>query len=334
MRVMPTSYPGGPPGLAARLERRDFWPVAKCLARVHWSVSAAGVLLAAVSFSFYNGRNIYGALALISCAFASLFFLSPFIVAANALMDVYYFDQQWAASYRPYRRSSADLTRVTSVTTSSGLWDFQRRARGGIAVPERLILLDPVLAIVSRALSEAARTRTIKMSARTRRILSGTAFDDSEIPRPFGGAIAKPPLRAWDDVRKRPRRGRPRPYGTPGFKRSASDRVGTISTVSADRIVIGPGSESRPELVRRARKCLDRGGTLDDAAQAVLSAPCSMIEAIKALRVAEPGLSLAEAKPLVYRHMSAAAQQGANQLWDSIERSVEEIGNEDSRPDS
>ena len=59
-----------------------------------------------------------------------------------------------------------------------------------------------------------------------------------------------------------------------------------------------------------------------------------MIEAIKALRMAEPSLSLADAKPLVYRHMSAEAQRSANQLWDSIERFVEEIGNEDSGPDS
>ena len=66
---------------------------------------------------------------------------------------------------------------------------------------------------------------------------------------------------------------------------------------------------------------------MDDAAQAVLSAPCSMIEAIRALRLAEPSLSLADAKPLVYRHMSAEAQQGANQLWDSIERFAGEIRN-------
>ena len=212
MRVTPTSYPGGPPGLAARLEWRDFWPIAKGLARVHWRAGAAGVLLAAVFFSFYNGRNVYGVLGLVSGALAFLFFTSPFIVAGNMLMDVYYFDQRWAASYRPHRRSSVDLTRVTSVTTSSGLWSFRRGAGWENDVPEGLILLDPVLAIVSRALSEAARTHTVKMSDRTRRILSGAAFDDSEIPRPSGDAIAKPPFRAWDGVRKRPRRGRPRTY--------------------------------------------------------------------------------------------------------------------------
>jgi hypothetical protein len=95
--------------------------------------------------------------------------------------------------------------------------------------------------------------------------------------------------------------------------------------VCADRIVIGPEREPRPDLVRRARECLDRGGTLDDAARLVLSAPCSMIVAIKVLKSAEPGLSLADAKPLVYRNMSAAAQRGANQLWDSLERFVEDI---------
>jgi len=209
MRVTPTSYPGGPPGLAVRLERCDFWPVVRRLLRVHWPVGAAGVLLAAVFFILYNGRNPYGVLGLICCALAFLFFTNPFIVTANMLMDVYYFDQQWAASYRPHRRSSVDLTRVTSVRTSSGLWDFQRGARWGVGVPEGLILLDPVLAIVSRALNQAARTRTIKMSERTRGILRDAAVGAYEDDAMFDGAIAKPPRRAWDGVRRRPRRRRP-----------------------------------------------------------------------------------------------------------------------------
>jgi len=211
MRVTLTSYPGGPPGLAARLDRHDFWPLARRLLRVHWPVSAGGVLLAVVFFTLYNGRNSYGALGLICCAFAFLFFLNPFIVAANELMDVYYFDQQWAASYRPHRRSSVDLTRVTSVSTSSGLWTFQRGARWGVGVPERLILLDPVRAIVGRALRVGEDTHTIKMSDRSRHLLRDAAFDVSETARSFGGDIAKPPFRAWDDVRRRPRRRRPTP---------------------------------------------------------------------------------------------------------------------------
>lgn len=175
------------------------------LSRVHWSVSAACLLLAAVFYSLYNGPSIYGALTVICCLFAIFFFLSPFIIALNLFMDVFYFDQQWAASYRPYRRSSVDLTRVTSVTTSSGLWDFQRRARWGVMVPEELILLDPVRTIVSRAPREAARTRTIKMSERTRHLLADVVSDDSQNLGPCGVGIARPPLKSWEDVRRRRR---------------------------------------------------------------------------------------------------------------------------------
>ncbi len=208
MLVTPTSYPGGPQGLAVRLERRDLWPLVRRLSRVHGSVSAVCLLLAAVSFIFYNGRNAYGALVVVCCGLAILFLLNPFIISLNLLMDVFYFDQQWAASYRPYRRSSVDLTRVTSVTTSPGLWDFQRRARWGIMVPEELILLDPVRTIVSRALREAARTRTLKMSDQTRHLLGDAASDDSENFGLVGVGIARPPFKAWDDVRRRRRRSR------------------------------------------------------------------------------------------------------------------------------
>jgi len=208
MLVTPTAYPGGPPGLAARLERGDFWSLVRRFSRWYWSVVAAFVLLAVVFFTLYNGRNAYGVLGLICSLLAVFFAMNPLIISLNLLMDVFYFDQQWAASYRPNRHSSVDLTRVTWVTASSGRWDFQRRARWGIMVPEELILLDPVRTIVSRALKEAERTRTIKMSDRARRLLAYTVSDDSENPRLFGAAIARPPYKAWDDVRRKRRRKR------------------------------------------------------------------------------------------------------------------------------
>jgi hypothetical protein len=209
MRVTSTSYPEGPPGLAARLERGDFWSLVRRFSRWYWSVVATFVLLAVVFFTLYNGRNAYGVLGLICGLLAVFFAMNPFIIAANLLMDVFYFDEQWAASYRPYRRSSVDLTRVTSVTTSYGLWDLQRRrARWGVAVPEQLILFDPVRTIVSRALKEAARTRPVKMSAPTRRLLDDASADDPQSLAQFAVGIAKPPLGAWDDVRRKPRRNR------------------------------------------------------------------------------------------------------------------------------
>lgn len=191
------------------MERGDFWSLVRRFSRWYWSVVAAFVLLAVVFFALYDGRNDYGVLGLICSLLAVFFAVNPSIIAANLLMDVFYFDEQWAASYRPYRGSSVDLTRVTSVTTANGLWDFQgRRALWGVAVPEQLILFDPVRSIVSRALKEAARTRRVKMNARTRHLLGDAVGDEPQNAAEFVVGIAKPPLRAWDDVRRKPRRKR------------------------------------------------------------------------------------------------------------------------------
>jgi hypothetical protein len=205
MLVTPTSYPGGPQGVTARLERRDLWPLVRRLARGYWAVVAAFALLGVLFFILYNGRNVYGVLGLICSAFAVFFAMNPLFVALNLLMDVFYFDEQWAAAYRPNRHSAVDLTRVTAVTTSSGRWDFERRSRWGIMVPEELILLDPVRTIVSRALTEAARARTVKMSDRVRQLIADTVPSDSGNFGLNRVRIAKPPYRAWDDVRRRRR---------------------------------------------------------------------------------------------------------------------------------
>jgi len=80
-----------------------------------------------------------------------------------------------------------------------------------------------------------------------------------------------------------------------------------------------------PDLVEAARACLSGGGTLDQAAQAVLERTTSPIEAIKALRAAQPGLSLRDAKPVVHRNLPPQVQRAAEQLWDSIEQAIAEI---------
>ena len=210
MVVTPTSYPGGPQGVSARLERRDLWPLVRRLLRWTWLPAAGCVLLAAVFYSLYSGPSIYGLLTVMCSGLALFFFISPFAMALTLRMDIFYFDEQWAASYNPHRRSSADLTRVNSVRASSGVWSFQRRGRAGIVVPEVLVLLEPVRALVSRAVSEAARTHNVKMSDRTRDLLGAATSDESQNSGMFA-VIAKPPLRSWDGVRRPPRRRRASP---------------------------------------------------------------------------------------------------------------------------
>jgi ribosomal protein L7/L12 len=74
-----------------------------------------------------------------------------------------------------------------------------------------------------------------------------------------------------------------------------------------------------PELVATARRVLSSGGALDEAASAVLERTRSPIAAIKALREAQPGLSLADVKPIVHRNLSPAQRDAAEQLWDQIQ---------------
>ena len=60
-------------------------------------------------------------------------------------------------------------------------------------------------------------------------------------------------------------------------------------------------------------------------AQVVLERTVSPIDAIRALREAQPGLSLAGAKPVVHRNLPAPAQTVAEQLWDDIEEAPQAI---------
>jgi len=86
-----------------------------------------------------------------------------------------------------------------------------------------------------------------------------------------------------------------------------------------------PDHPAPRELVVVARDCLRAGGTLDEAAQAVLARTASPIEAIKALLGAQPGLSLGDAKPVVHRNLPPRVQKAAEQLWVDLERSLLEI---------
>jgi phage tail protein X len=89
--------------------------------------------------------------------------------------------------------------------------------------------------------------------------------------------------------------------------------------------VLRPGRPVRGDLVAEARACLSGGGTLDQVAKAVLARTTSPIDAILALREALPGLSLADAKPIVHRNLPPRAQRAAEQLWDDLEQAAREV---------
>jgi hypothetical protein len=78
------------------------------------------------------------------------------------------------------------------------------------------------------------------------------------------------------------------------------------------------GGSARPELVAAARVCLDAGGTLDDAAGVALARTQSPIDVIKALRAAQPGLSLPDAKAIVHRNLSPPVRAAHEQLWSEL----------------
>jgi len=79
-----------------------------------------------------------------------------------------------------------------------------------------------------------------------------------------------------------------------------------------------------PELIGIASDVLAAGGTLDDSAHALMQATESHILAIKTLRIAQSGLSLADAKHAVDRNLSPRALQAREDLLDQIERALSE----------
>jgi ribosomal protein L7/L12 len=81
----------------------------------------------------------------------------------------------------------------------------------------------------------------------------------------------------------------------------------------------------RQALAAVARGCLADGGSADQAVRAVLERTRSPIAAIKAMREALPGLSLAEAKPLVHRNLPPGTREAAEKLWDDMARAAAEL---------
>ena len=84
----------------------------------------------------------------------------------------------------------------------------------------------------------------------------------------------------------------------------------------------GPDQQA---LAAVARGCLADGGSADQAVRAVLERTRSPIAAIKAVREALPGLSLAEAKPLVHRNLPPGTREAAEKLWDDMARAAAEL---------
>jgi hypothetical protein len=79
-----------------------------------------------------------------------------------------------------------------------------------------------------------------------------------------------------------------------------------------------------PELIAIPSDVLAAGGPLDDAARGLMQSTESPILAIKTPRIAQPGLSLVDAKPIVDRNLSPSAQQARDDLLDEIERGLSE----------
>jgi|SRR5579859_7315462 len=77
---------------------------------------------------------------------------------------------------------------------------------------------------------------------------------------------------------------------------------------------LSEGTPVDPELVAVARTCLASGGTVDEGARAVLGRTKSPIMTIKALRVAEPSLSLRDARALVDRNLPPSVLRATEQL--------------------
>ena len=88
--------------------------------------------------------------------------------------------------------------------------------------------------------------------------------------------------------------------------------------------------EPTPELIAVATSLLSTGRTLDEAASAVLRCNPNPITAIKTLRIASPGLSLAEAKPLVDRNLAPDVLKATEALRDQVEKALNDIAAHDT----
>lgn len=203
--VVLSSYPSGPAGAVARLDRSDLSGPFRATAKRFW---AASLVLAALSalFVVLNTRpNVFGLLAVLCGGLAFLCISVPFIEAAHDIATRYYIDAGWIASYHGYRRNSVQLSQVTSVKVPiPGHVGFRQGRRAGVYVPEAILLLEPVRTTVSRAVREGAPRRPLTMSPAAERILP--IASQPYLPVLLGQAseMGRPPLRPWREV-SRPR---------------------------------------------------------------------------------------------------------------------------------
>jgi len=201
-----SSYPGGPDGAVARLERSDLSGPFRSTAKRFW---VAALVLAALSalFVVLNTRpNVFGLLAVLCGGLAFLCVALPFVQAANDITTRYYIDAGWIASYHGFRRNSVELSQVTSISTAiPGHLGFRQGRRAGILVPEAILLLEPVRTSVSRAVRERAPIRPLTMSPAAERILPFPSEPHLPVLRGQASEIGRPPLRPWRDVSSRRR---------------------------------------------------------------------------------------------------------------------------------
>ena len=80
--------------------------------------------------------------------------------------------------------------------------------------------------------------------------------------------------------------------------------------------------DPQPALVAVAAQVLHAGGNVDHAAEELMRATDRPILAIKALRLADPSLTLAEAKHVIDRHLSPEALRSREELLDQLEQLV------------
>lgn len=128
--------------------------------------------------------------------------LMPLVLAGNEIMTVYYIDPQWIACYRGTRRASVDLTRVRAISSHlPGEILFHQRGPFKVSVPEAILVLEPIQVTIGRSIHAGATSRGVQLSPRARRIL------EPAMAPAFGyqarSDIARPPLRIWNDVRRR-----------------------------------------------------------------------------------------------------------------------------------
>ncbi len=200
------SYPGGPPGLAVRLDRRDlaaqFWTVGKRA----WALIPVLVVLLVVFIHLNTRPNLYGLLAALCIGLIAIAAFSPGVVVANLWMSTYYFDQRWIAWYLGPRRRSVDMTMISKATSTwrvlDGCWAF-RSSKSSLVirlrVPEAILVIDEVRALVASGVAVADRDHEVKLDERTRSTLGQPPLAGSagapmaELVNDLG----RPPFRSW-----------------------------------------------------------------------------------------------------------------------------------------